>query len=187
MLSLSQPVRTGRLFLTYFSSHYSFVYFCLSFCLFLCTILFSVLVRILCFFSGIFHIIRFMFTYFVHDIPLLHVPAKSAPTFFPSVLAPIMGPCIGLTIMCFILRLRWGRFLSYRSRGVKTRTESKMLEIASFPLSKIHTRSGLPLKKHVGPSHSEPTQSLRHVALKIFSFMGGIPENSTHKSNVKAY
>lgn len=105
---------------------------------------------------GIFRIIMFMFTYFVHNIPLLHDPTGSVPTFFPTVLTPIMGPCIGLTIMCFILRLRWGRFLSYWSWGVKTWTESKMLEIAPFPLSKIHTRSGLPLKKHIGPSHSEP-------------------------------
>jgi len=83
---------------------------------------------------GIIKIIMFMFTYFVHNIPLLHDPVGSVPTFFPSVFAPIMGPCIGLTIMCFILRLRWGRFLNYRSWGVKTWTESKMLEIAHhFP------------------------------------------------------
>jgi len=165
-----------------------FVFVFLSFCLFIFLYQFVFCFSpnfVFCF--GIFHIIRFMFTYLVHDIPLLHDPARRGPTFFPSVFAPIMGPCIGLTIMCFILRLRWGRILSYRSRGVKTWTESKMLEIAPFPWSKIHTRSGLPLKKHIGPSHSEPTQSLRHAALKLLSFMSGISENSTHKSNVKAY
>jgi hypothetical protein len=33
-----------------------------------------------------------MFIYFVHNIPLLHDHAESVPTFFPSVLAPIIGP-----------------------------------------------------------------------------------------------
>jgi len=114
---------------------------------------------------GVFHII--MFIYFVHNIPLLRDPVGSVPTFFPTVFAPIIGPCIGLTILCFILRLGWGRFLSYRSWGVKTWTESKMLETAPFPLSKIHTRSGLPLKKHIGPSHSEPRTKFTTRGLEV--------------------
>jgi len=57
--------------------------------------------------------------------------------------------------------------LSYRSWGVKTWTESKMLEIAPFPLSKIHTRSGLPLKKHIGPSHAEPCTKFTTRGLEV--------------------
>jgi hypothetical protein len=108
------------------------------------------------FYPSILHIIKVLFTYFVHNVPLFHNGAKSVLTSLPSMLAPIMGPCIGVTVMGFILRLRRGRFLSYRSWSVKTWTESKMLEIARFPLSKIHTRSGLLLQKHIGPSHSQP-------------------------------
>ena len=129
------------LHLQQYSRRLNLFFFVLFFPVFLSFCLFIFLYQFLFCFSpnfvfcfGIIKIIMFMFTYFVHNIPLLHDPVGSVPTFFPSVFAPIMGPCIGLTIMCFILRLRWGRFLNYRSWGVKTWTESKMLEIAHhFP------------------------------------------------------
>jgi hypothetical protein len=105
---------------------------------------------------SVLHIIQVLFTCFIHNIPLLRKHGKSVLTFSPSMPAPIMGPCIGVTVMWFILRLGRGRVLSYSSWGVKTWAESKMLEIARFPLSKIHTSSGLPLQKHIGSSHSEP-------------------------------
>jgi hypothetical protein len=107
-----------------------------------------------------------MFTYFLLNILLLNDAAGCVLTYFSSVLAPIMGPCIGLTVTWFILRLRWERFLSYRSCGVKTWTEFKMLEIAPFPSSKIHTSSGLPLKIYIGPSRSKPRTKFTTLGLE---------------------
>jgi len=166
-------VRSHSSFVSIFpvSIVFSFVCFRLSFFpsihLFFCTSLFSVLVRISCFVSVFFILLclclHISFIISHCSVTLSEVCQLSSPQCSHQ----SWVSCIGLTILCFILRLRWGRFLSYRSWGVKTWTESKMLEIAPFPLSKIHTRSGLPLKKHIGPSHSEPRTKFTTRGLEV--------------------